>query len=297
MLYAKLRAEAKQRLSRNRLFVSAYVQAKRLYDRRDVPTAKGQVNADRPALTGIIDRNRSLLGAITTWIDKPALERSPVNYGVMDIHHSMIDQVPDPIMNLTDYLCYFASSIRDLSYLEIGVSVGRNLWQVLHTCHGARLTGLDMDILYPVVRSKLQQISVQVGPPQIECFRHDDTNNAVRVVSGDEFDENVWNALKGTKFNLIFSDAMHTPEAILYEWSMLKKLDLIDPNGFTMVWDDLNNQGMRRAFETICQDACARLNITPNQCAVIHVPGWVGRYEPPHGVGVISSHDDFVTSR
>ena len=118
-------------------------------------------------------------------------------------------------------------------------------------------------------------------------------DNRISIVSGDEFDESLWNVLQGQKFNLIFSDALHTPEALIYEWGKLQSLRLLNPAGFTMIWDDLYARGMRRAFDTICKDAYDTMGVRPTQCAFLHLPGWIGHHEPPHGIGMISS-DGFV---
>ena len=294
-----LRHLVKERLIRSPLFVFGYVRALRLYGLMKVPTAKGRLIIEDIAAKAIVDVNRSSLRQVDTWIDEQALSRSPVRYGILDAHYRAIDRIPDPFLNLTDYICYFASKTPDLRYLEIGLSVGRNLWQVMHSCKGATLFGLDMDNLYPVVRSRLQPISrriiptqhksVRIGEPQMEEFHHSATSNSICILSGDEFDGNVWSTLQGKKFNLLFSDAMHTPDALLYEWGKLQSLQLLDPEGFTMIWDDLQAKGMPGAFETICRDACRNMGMRSDQCALLHVPGWIGRHELPHRVGIISS--------
>ena len=298
-MYASLRRKLKQQLCRRHSFIFAYSQMMKLYGFLDVPTAKGSLAIDHVDAIKVMKDNRSLLRSMDTWIDENALSRSPFHYGLLDFHREAINEIPFD-MNLTDIICCLASNTADLSYLEIGVSIGRNLWQVLHTCKNSSLIGYDMDNLYPVIRNRLcsvslevietSHVSVRTDPPQKECFTHSKTGNTITMISGDEFDKDLWNLMSEHKFNLVFSDAMHVPEALHYEWGRLRSLDLLDRNGFTMLWDDLSSRDLRRTFEIICQDACRTFGISPKQCTLLQVPGWIGTQEPPHPVGIISTN-------
>jgi len=68
----------------------------------------------------------------------------------------------------------------------------------------------------------------------------------IYYLAGDIYDESCWSKLQGRKFNIIFSDALHIPDAPLYEFKMLKKYNLL-ADKFMIFWDDLNH-GLERSF-------------------------------------------------
>ena len=96
--------------------------------------------------------------------------------------------------------------------------------------------------------------------------------------------------MDGQKFSLVFSDAFHNPDAIRWEWRLLKERSLLDERGFTIVWDDLNYTEMRKAFEEIAADCCAQYGLSSKNVCYTEVRGWVGTEEPPHPIGIISSN-------
>jgi hypothetical protein len=123
--------------------------------------------------------------------------------------------------------------------------------------------------------------------PHVSRYIYD--NKSVVYVAGDVFDEAMWDVFKGQKFSLIFSDAFHSPEALRFEWQQISERSLLDPKGFTMVWDDLGSREMRKAFNDIAVDCCHRYNLKPNNACLTHVNGWVGAAEPFHPIGIIST--------
>ena len=55
-------------------------------------------------------------------------------------------------------------------------------------------------------------------------------DNYIQYLCGDVFDENSWGKLRGQKFNIIFSDAFHSPKGLKFEYEMLKKYQLSNSN-------------------------------------------------------------------
>ena len=109
-----------------------------------------------------------------------------------------------------------------------------------------QFTGFDIEEINPVLESQLQFLnreewstpsrSIKKGSSSMKSYQFG--NSTVRYMSADVWDENSWARLKGQKFNMVFSDALHTPKAILFEFEMLVKYDLLDSQ-FIIFWDDL----------------------------------------------------------
>jgi hypothetical protein len=82
----------------------------------------------------------------------------------------------------------------------------------------------------------------------------------LEYVSADQFNDDTWASLKGRHFNLIFSDGVHTPEALRTELQFLIKHDLIDRNRLIMLWDDLYHPEMQAAFVDNAKTLCRMFN-------------------------------------
>jgi hypothetical protein len=91
--------------------------------------------------------------------------------------------------------------------------------------------------------------------------------------------------LKGNKFNIVFSDALHSPKAILFEFEMLVKYDLLDKR-FIIVWDDLVGK-MKNSFFRIIKKYDKKYDI--KDIYLMNINGWIGENEAPHTVGLISN--------
>jgi len=191
----------------------------------------------------------------------------------------------------SDLLCYAAScSSAKASYLEIGVSVGKNFWQLLNAVSGGALVGMDIEEINPPLRDKLALVAAEGAMvPRLDRFHYVSRSNDVCYCTGDVFDPGLWDRLRGRKFNLIFSDAFHDPAAVMYEWRRIVELDLLDRSGFTIIWDDLVSRPIRRVFNDIIADCTARYGLTPRQACLMHAAGWVGEFEPAHPIGIIST--------
>jgi hypothetical protein len=112
-------------------------------------------------------------------------------------------------------------------------------------------------------------------------------SNQVRYLSGDIFDEQSWARLAGEKFNVIFSDAFHSPEALRFEYEMIKRYDLLDRGQFLMMWDDLGGK-MTSEFLCIYQDMQQTAGLAAKNLSINRYRGWVGEYEREHMIGVLS---------
>jgi hypothetical protein len=253
-------------------------------------------DSDGRVLSEITRENRAALGAVPCWIRESDYESSIFNYGLPRRVRHLIDADIGPETTYSDILLYLAGSLRrEVRYLEIGVSVGKNFYQVLQRVRDAQLTGFDIEDINPVLESVLHKTSrvewetlptsIRKKPSSLTAYEFAQNRNSVRYVAGDLFDDASWMKLRGGRFNLIFSDAFHSSEALMQEWRMIKSLELLDSAEFVVLWDDLGNRHMRAAFHEIVGDMRDVFGIRTIEAGIELYRGWLGRHEMHHPVG------------
>lgn len=279
-------------LDRVKAAVRRHPQLMQFYRGLDVPLARGRVVVDPARMDEVVAANRAALTGFGPWIDADAMQRSRFSYGLSaDWAAAMAHDISDAV-TYSDLLCYAASrSTAKTSYLEIGVSVGKNFWQVLNRVSDGALVGMDIEEINPPLRARLAPVAMaeDVAAPRLDRFRYAPRSNDVCYCTGDVFDPGLWDRLRGRRFNLVFSDAFHDPAAVMFEWRRMVELDLLDRAGFTIVWDDLVSRPIRRVFNEIIADCVDRYGLKPSQACLTHVAGWVGEFEPAHPIGIIST--------
>lgn len=256
--------------------------------------AKTELSIPDDQALNIIEFNRQTLGMIDNWIDQEAFSKSCFQYGVPDF---IRDDINKPIGNgvtYTDLMVYLSRKhFQNLSYLEIGVSVGKNFFQMLRAHDNGVFVGFDIEEINPILAGQLRfESSEEWATPSrsikktASSLKNYEYNNlSVSYLCADVWDENSWAKLKGQKFNFIFSDALHTPEAILFEFEMLVKYDLLDSN-FVIFWDDLVGK-MKNSFYKIIRKYDRQYNVA--DIYLLAINGWIGQNEGPHSVGIISN--------
>jgi len=253
---------------------------------------------DKARLWEIMRENRAALATVASWISDATYENSIFHYGLPRHIRPFIDRPIGKSATYSDLIAYLADSLTEpVHYLEIGVSVGKNLFQMLHRLKDADLTGIDIEDINPVLENYLEKRgdaewetmpeSLRKKPSRVGEYAFHPRGNRVRYIAGDVFDANTWDKLRGEKFNLVFSDAYHSAEAILAEWQRMKALDLLDTREFAFVWDDLDTPEMRAAFDAISKEMCEHHAIAPDDTGIGMFRGWIGPYEPPHAVGLV----------
>ncbi|PWT71924.1 MAG: hypothetical protein C5B59_16850 [Bacteroidetes bacterium] len=256
------------------------------------PKKKLPFSADQ--LTAEIKTNRKTLNLVDNWVDDDAFARSWFNYGVPDYIKKDINRAIGEDPTYTDILLYVSKKYFEKpAYLEIGVSVGKNFFQILEGNPAATLTGFDIEDINPVLSSRLilesttdwdtPPDSIKKNPSTLKTFRFQ--NRKVQYMCADVWDYNSWSKLNGKKFNIVFSDALHTPEAILFEFEMLVKYNLLDEK-FVIVWDDLVGK-MKRSFYQIIKRYNKAFGL--KEIYLFNVNGWIGEHETPHAIGIISN--------
>jgi hypothetical protein len=258
-------------------------------------TAKSNIPFTAEQLAGAIRINRESLQLIDNFIDEEAFARSYFQYGVPGILMPLINKPIDDTPTYTDLMTFIAKKYFDkVNYLEIGVSVGKNFFQMLHGLHNAQLTGIDIEEINPVIEKKLDAGtrtewatpagSIKKNASSLKTYTFGNKN--VNYLSADVWDANSWAKLEGNKYNIVFSDALHTPKAILFEFEMLYKYRLLDER-FIIVWDDLVGK-MRNSFFKIIRKYNEVYQI--KDIYLLEVNGWVGQHEgTAHSVGIISN--------
>lgn len=213
-------------------------------------------------------KNRETLKLVDQWVSPVDLQSSLWRYGVPEewdasyLNHMTKSGLADIDLDITaaDVLTFLAGDVPDLRYLEIGVSVGKTFLQMCRQFPTAQMTGLDVEAINPAllkffpepttVWSDAQTYPVDTlsGRPFDKRASMISLGDNVRYLSADQFRHETWEQLAGSKFNFVFSDGVHTPEALRAELRFLIDCDLIDRERFVMFWDDLWGEPMQSAF-------------------------------------------------
>lgn len=238
--------------------------------------------------------NRNTLKLIDNWIDDKAFKNSFFNYGVPDFIKVHLNKPIDETLTYTDYLLFMGKKyFKDFNYLEIGVSVGKNFYQMINGVNNAQFTGFDIEEINPIIKNKLDLInkiewetlgeSLKTNKSSLSTYSK--IGKKVNYLSADIWDSYSWSKLTGNKFNIIFSDALHTPEAIYFECEMLMKYKLLDSR-FIIMWDDLIGE-MKDSFFKIIRKYKRAYKI--KEVYILKTNGWVGEHESKHQIGIISN--------
>jgi hypothetical protein len=276
----------------------------------------------------IVKFNRSTLNSIDNWIKRDDWEipNSIFNYGLPDrIFHLINLPISDDITEV-DMICNFCNELlhnnKKLHYLEIGVSVGKTFYQVVqyaknnlsfvneksfscidiekinptleklfdhsYQSKSIKKIGVDKNIINPIRTDEYNIITKWIGEEITSDGFHKDN---ITYYETDEFDENIWKNIDN-KFNVIFSDAMHDPYALMTEYKNIKKNNLLDDTGFIYCFDDLesNESGhMWNVVYKIYNDITISFPSLKVTIEHLNVNGWIGQYEHKHHFGVIKA--------
>ncbi len=225
-------------------------------------------------LTNSYILNRSNLKKVSGWLDEKTYANSFWGYGVpsdflngkfkYSLNHNPHE------FTYSDLMVAIGRKLGTVTFLEIGVSAGKNFYQMFSGLENSTLYGMDIEEMNPVLAEALtakelmwtsdahdftdRHGAVVKKIYTLHKFRQSTSNNIVNYLSGDKFNSMVWDRLNGVKFNIIFSDAFHKPESIRDEFEVLKSRNLFDPDNFLMIWDDLDSIEMQRVFSDICKE-------------------------------------------
>lgn len=243
----------------------------------------------------IVRKNRNSLKIASSWIDNEAFRNSYYNYGVPDNIKPLLDIDIGDGITYSDLILYYSRHLNKINYLELGVSVGKNFLQMAKGFENASLTGFDIENINPLIHNNFIFLNNETWASKPSSLRTEHSklsnyyyqSNSISYIAADIWDENSWAKLEGNKFNIIFSDALHDAEALLWEYKMIDKYQLLD-NEFLIVWDDLNN-GLERSFYKIAESLKEQYNLQDKNVRLIKINGWLGKNEIKHDVGFITN--------
>ncbi len=277
------------------------------------------------SLDQIIAFNRETLASVPVWIYPDEWVSPPTlfNYGLPRhvFHLINLPQSSDPTE--ADLLCLFLlqrATVQPgatLRYLEIGTSVGKNAFQIArfatHFLPAFELHFLDLEKPNPTFANLLTSLSGvpaavhdgsattpnrfpenYVSPRGSAPYRNHVWSQETKTFvyhEGDEFDSHLWSheSMGTMPFHVVFSDALHDPNALLHEFRMLHSQGLLDPTNLVYCFDDLEpatDRPMWTAARTIfgeLKDQNTFLNMTHYR-----VNAWLGQHEGPHNFGAIT---------
>jgi hypothetical protein len=246
-------------------------------------------------LNPIIAYNRRTLTKIDNWIEDSVYNNSIYSYGLpVNVKH-LINRDIDNKVTYSDVIIYLTAILnKRINYLELGVSVGKNLFQIVNYVESSNVTGFDIEEINPkleeylVKKKRFEWVTIKESQKKDKSslteYFFKPKQNVVNYVSADIYDENAWRLLSGNKYNIVFSDALHSPSAVLYEYDMINKYQLLDSEEFIMIWDDLNGE-MEKSFNVIWNDLRLKHNLKAANKIRILLNGWLNL--KVHEVGII----------
>lgn len=251
---------------------------------------------DASGLQEIIVRNRQILKEIDNWLPVGLVENAVFRYGVIPSTERLLNLPLDNECTAADLLVYLGKTLNEpLKYLELGVSVGKTLWQVLNTCGPCECWAFDIEEITPVLKRHFveQDREEWPSPPgsikktasSITRFVHPPSGSRINYICADIFDERAWNLFAGVGFNVVLSDALHTPEALDFEWQQMMKMNIFSPTALAIMWDDLDGK-MKEWFHAKRPAIAEHLGINARNVSTLFLNGWFGRREFPHRLGL-----------
>ena len=258
----------------------------------------------RPTIdASVIAANRQTLGRVDRWLADDVLAHAVSSYGLPDWARAAIDLPIDRSPTYSDLLCALAAGLDAPCFLEIGVSVGKNLVQLWNHVEHATLVGIDREAINPRLTAWLTAGERATCPTPAESMKHTESSiteyridgrptTSLWYLNGDEFDHQLWGELTRWRFNLVLSDALHVPAALRMEFDELTQRGLLDRDRGAIVWDDLQMPGLLTvvaAFRAPLEDYLGR---PPVIFGVTEVAGWIGQHEAKHTVGVAAWGDE-----
>lgn len=248
----------------------------------------------------VIDKRVTSQAKQQIWWDDELLANSLFNYGVVEEVKPLLNLPVGLSPTYTDLLVYCIEMVQKLypnrvEYLELGVSVGKNFLTVAQSLSNANLTGFEIEEINPFLEQYFTFVSKTSWVTKSDSIKKAESSireytigsNAVSYLSGDIWDEYSWKQLASRKFNVIFSDAFHSKNALLHEYKIISDLDLL-ADQFVMVWDDLHFD-MKDGFLEINRHIKRSRKYGETNCYLIQINGWLGENWSTHPVGIITN--------
>lgn len=305
------------------------------------------------SIFNIQDANRKSLGRVNDWNEGDPYSGSLCRYGVPGYIENKLNRDVGLDLTYSDIMVFLSSFLeRKTTYLELGVSLGKNFIQMCDGFSGGTVVGFEIEKMSPALqkvlnyrrtikeapsfvganakaytmmnedgildgynidKQTLQSFALGERSPKYDNFSYKEYFLSggcknIYYLNGDLFDENCWNVISNKKFNMVFSDAFHSPYGAAWELMQLDRNDMLDRDEFVVVWDDLGNDvtmdndiadtnnGMNDVFFKGWENMCKKFGSDVISMFVF-VRGWLGENEVPHMIGITiksSSFRDYV---
>ena len=220
----------------------------------------------------IILENRKTLSQVSNFLTKEDYAKN--NYGIQQWIYEKIDKKIPRIPTYSDLLIYLIKylyeTVQNVNYLEIGASVLKNVIQLNKSLPILKITIYDINPINPNFSSFINQNS------NITYFQGD-------VLSSKDA-ENFRTSIDKS-FNLIFSDALHIPDAVEKEFK-----NLIEPtldSDFIIYYDDYGFKGVEKVVNNIAVTLKKKYHNI--YLYTFHIHGWIGRHEKTHKNAIITN--------
>lgn len=268
----------------------------------NIKPIKVQPNA---ILNPYIQYNRKTVDRVSRWIEDDVYSAGYFQYGLPPHVKHLIDKPMGGNPTYSDALAYLGNEYlpRKKKYLEIGVSVGKSIYQMTNAFRDTTVFAYELENINPTLEKQFtdkvvldewdtMSSSIRKQHSFYTEYKYAETNSTLRYLTSDVMDENSWTRLGGEKFDIVFSDGLHSPEALRYELDMLIKLKLFNEKHFILWYDDLGGS-MSTAFFSNFLRLKQQLfpHLTANNIALVEVSGWLGENEFKHMNGFISNLD------
>ena len=229
--------------------------------------------------------NRATLDSVENFIEKKSYESSNDLYGLPRNRIKYINKKINQYPTYTDLLTFFpkALKLKNINYVEIGVSVLKNFYQISNSVELSTLYAFDINDINPSIAKNFKLTNENQN---IKSYNY--KSNKIHYYKGDVFNHDDLKSFSKLvdKANIIFSDANHSPEGVLSEFDFLIK-NILDDN-FLIYYDDLN-KNIENAFNYIVKDLGSKYPKI-NVCSFL-INGWLGQNEKMHRNGFITNTD------
>jgi hypothetical protein len=235
----------------------------------------------------IIYKNRTIINSKQIFLTK---EEYDVNtYGIPGHIFSKIDKKINNFPTYSDVFLFFSSYLSEkINYLEIGVSVLKNFVQLNANFESANLVAYDINPIAPSNKELFNSNEKFDRDSNIFYGSNKVNNNELIYFKGsvlDVEDTELFNSKIKYKYNFIFSDALHEPDAVMQEYHNIIKDNLDDE--FILYFDDLDFEGLNSTVKNIFDDL--KTSHDKIYFTTFYVNGWIGQHEKLHKNGVIST--------
>ncbi len=238
-------------------------------------------------LLSIIKKNREVVNGGKSFLNKAQYESN--NYGIPGHIFLKLNKDINQFPTYSDLFIFFTKYLeKKVSYLEIGVSVLKNFLQLNANLNSGNLFAYDINPIVPTNKHIFNKKSSGEYSNIYLGFNEKQKNELVYFQGSvlEKRDTDNFNKyINDKKFNFIFSDALHEPDAVFQEYKNLIKSNL--DNEFILYFDDLDFEGLDTTVNNIYQEL--KKEYKNLYFTTFYVNGWIGQHEKLHKNGVIST--------